>query len=359
MALENKSYVPTLAVRPSEMNGLEFLPGIAKDRMTPCFLLAPWANSATLERTLVRIDRAYPNRSYFLDIDQAYLITNQENEPQRQLSLLKDGTGAFANWTEFVREHDHVLPCLQTRGLTKSEIRAQIEAFQHMGRSYCVRIYRERFPGNFTDIIGALTDVGSADFTVILEGGWVSDPLSLAAWFSGILSAGLSEIDASVPIVVSCTSIPNMFTEFVGRTPTTLPFNNRVLVDQVARSSNRQRIIYGDWGSTRPRQESGFASRPLDRVDYPTDNAWLIARNKDLNWNFRNAALAITASPQWNGSLGIWGEEMISNTTINQALGIDTPQKNVASRVNIHLYRQSFFGLPPLPPAALDEEWED
>ncbi|WP_082523932.1 beta family protein [Methylobacterium sp. Leaf399] len=359
MALENKSYVPTLAVRPSEMNGLEFLPGAAKDRMTPCFLLAPWANSSTLERTLVRIDRAFPNRPFILDIDRDYQITNQESEPQLQLERLKDSTGSFSNWVDFVREHDAVLPCLQTRNLSEIEIRRQIEAFQALGRPYCARIYRERFPSNFPDIVRALASSGSADFGIILEGGWVSDPLSLSAWFAGVISASLTSIDATIPVVISCTSIPNMFTEFGGRTPSIVNFNNRTLVDQVARSTNRQRIIYGDWGSTRPRAESGFASRPLDRIDYPAENSWLIARNKDENWNFRDAALAIVASPQWNGSLGIWGEEMITNTTINQALGIDTPQKNVASRVNVHLYRQTFYGQPPLPPAALDEEWED
>jgi hypothetical protein len=150
-----------------------------------------------------------------------------------------------------------------------------------------------------------------------------------------------------------------MFVDFSGDRPSSVSFTNRLLVEQIARASNRQRVIYGDWGSTRPRHESGFANRPLDRIDYPTNGAWLIARNKERGWTFRDAALAIESSPAWDGTLGIWGEEMIHNTTINQALGIDTPQKNVASRVNIHLYRQAFFGQPPLSPAALDEDWED
>lgn len=359
MILEDISYVPTLAVRPSEMNGLEFLPGAAKDRITPCFLLAPWANSATLERTLVRIERAYPNRVYFLDIDRDYILTNIESGPQVELQLLKDKTGSFSNWIEFVRNHEFVFPCLQTDGLSELEIRYQVSAFQSMGRPYCVRILKDAFPDNLLDIVRALTSSGSADFAIILEGGWTNDALSLASWAAGVISASLSGIDAKIPIVVSCTSMPDMFTEFSGNVPFRVSFSNRQLVDQVARTSNRQRVIYGDWGSTRPRRGSGFGQRPLDRIDYPTDSHWLIARNKESQWDFRDAALAIETSPSWNGNLGIWGEEMIHNTTINQALGIDTAQKNVSSRVNIHLYRQAFYGLPPLRPADLDENWED
>ena len=114
-----------------------------------------------------------------------------------------------------------------------------------------------------------------------------------------------------------------------------------------------------DWGSTRPREPGGFANRPLDRVDYPTDGAWCIARNKEDNWDFRRAAQAIITSPEWEGDLGIWGEELIVNTAINPVLGIDTAQKNVAARVNIHLHRQAFFGTGDLGGRNLDEDWED
>lgn len=359
MVLENKVYVPTLAVRPSEMNGLEFLPGATKDRMTPCFLLAPWANSATLDRTITRIERAFPNRPYFLDIDRYYDFTNVESQPQQELVQLMDPSGQFRNWVSFVGRHERVWPCIQTRGQTEDEIRAQIDAFQHQGRPYCMRIVLDRFPNNIDEIVGAFAAGGAADFAVILEGGWTRDPLSLAVWFGGVIAESLQAIDATVPVVLSCTSIPKMFTSFSGDEPTAVAFSNRQLVDQVARNSNRARVIYGDWGSTRPREQSGYANRPLDRIDYPTEGAWHIARNKEKRWDFRDAAIAILKSPAWDGNLGIWGEEMIENTTINEELGIDTPQKNVAARVNIHLHLQAFFGQPHLEPSEFDEDWQD
>ncbi len=359
MVLENKSFVPTLAVRASEMNGLEFLPGATKDKMTPCFLLAPWANSNSLERTITRVQRAFPNRPYFLDIDRNYQFTNLESEPQRELVQLMDPADCFGNWVAFVREHERVWPCIQSRGQSEAEIRMQIEAFQAQGRVYCMRIVRDRFPENIEEIVDAFAAGGAADFAIILEGGWTRDPLSLAVWFDGVVANSLQAIDATVPIVLSCTSIPKMFTSFSADAPTAVPFSNRQLLEQVARNSNRARIIYGDWGSTRPREIGGFANRPLDRVDYPTERAWHIGRNKEDEWGFRDAARAIVNSVEWDGNLGIWGEEMIQSTAINEELGIDTPQKNVAARVNIHLYRQAFYGQPPIDPIDFDEEWED
>jgi len=358
MVLENKSYVPTLAIRPSEMNGLEYLPGATKDQMTPCILLAPWANSNTLERAIDRVERAYPNRSYFLDIDRDYECTNSESEPQQKLLSLLDPRNAFANWTEFIEEHDHVLPCIQSRGQDEASIREQIGRIRELGRPYCLRIVRDRFPSNIGEMVAAINAVGSADFAIILEGGWTDDPLSIAIWFEGVMTSALREINVDVPVVLSCTSMPKLFTPFSGITP--VPFANRQLVDQIKGNSNRTSVIYGDWGSTRPREFRGGGSRPVDRIDYPTENAWHIARNKDEAWDFEDAAKELTARDDiWDGTLGIWGEEMISQTAINEEIGIDTPQKNVAARVNIHLHRQAFYDEPNLSGMNFDEDWED
>jgi hypothetical protein len=359
MVLENKSYVPTLAIRASEMNALQFLPGATKERMTPCILLAPWANSSNLQKSIDRVEKAFREQYYFLDLDRDYEFTNLESATQRELVGLLDPANAFQNWCDFVAEHKWVWPCVQTRGQSEVELRTQIARFQGAGRAYCMRIFVNRLPTNLDEIVKTFASSGTADYAIILEGGWTTDPLSLAVAFDGLIGGQLQQIDATVPIVLSCTSMPKMFSDYDGGV-SRVPFTNRNLVDQILRRrANRTRIIYGDWGSTRPREPGGFASRPIDRVDYPTDMTWCIARNKGAEWNFQRAAQAIVASPEWEGDLGIWGEEMIKNTTINEELGIDTPQKNVAARVNIHLHRQAFFGTGDLGGMNLDEDWQD
>ena len=100
--------------------------------------------------------------------------------------------------------------------------------------------------------------------------------------------------------------------------------------------------------------------RPADRVDYPTEDSWYIARNGPNNWNFKDAAQEIVRQEGvWHGELDIWGEEMIRQTAVNLNLGINSAQKNVASRVNIHLHRQAFYHEPEVSGIDFDEDWED
>ena len=357
MTLEIKGYVPTLAIRPSEMSALEYLPGATKDRIMPCILFAPWVSSNSLDKAMDRVHKAFPGRYYFLDIDRDY-YPNSERPAQQEFTQLMESNDAFSNWIEFVEQYEWALPCLQSKGQSEAELRRQIEAFQNLGRAYCVRIVRDRFPDNIEEIISALTAGGLANFAIILEGGWVEDALLLTAWFEGLVTGILEKIDAQIPIALSCTSIPKMFSTFNGVVP--IEFNNRELVEQLRRQSNRANIIYGDWGSTRPRNDS-TGRRPFDRIDYPTTDIWYISRNKNDKWNFKTAAeKLIEKKDAWDGHLDIWGEEMIKQTTINQKLGINSPQKNVAARVNIHLHRQAFYDhSDPLRSLQLDDIWED
>jgi hypothetical protein len=246
MPIKEKRYVPTLALRASEMTGLEFLPGATKDRMAPCFLLAPWATASTLKSAIGRIEKAYPKRNYFLDIDQYYQPSNPDNPAYQELLQLRLSHNFFGNWIDFVDAQQNVWPCVQTRSQTAAQIRGQIAAFQRQERIYCLRIVKDHFPENINEIVEAFTAVGYADFAVILEGGWTNDPLSLSGWFTGVIAGSLQPIDASVPIIISCTSMPKGFEAYNGAKPYSVPFSNRQLVEQIARNTNRARVVYGD-----------------------------------------------------------------------------------------------------------------
>ena len=102
MTLDGIDYAPTLAIRASEMNGLHYLPGATKDRMTPCILLAPWANAGSLAKAMERVERAYRGRAYFLDIDRDYELTNLESAPQQELVELRIGVTGVQPQKAFV-----------------------------------------------------------------------------------------------------------------------------------------------------------------------------------------------------------------------------------------------------------------
>lgn len=352
-----QSYVPTLAIRSSEMKGLEFLPGKIKDRMTPCILLAPWSGASSLKRATERVEKAFPNRNYFLDIDRDYQYTNPDDPAQKKLNCLSNPEN-WTKWIEFIKESKHILPCIQLGGKNKTEIRRQIEATQDLERRYCMRIELSRLPGNFGEIVSAFTFSDSANFTIILEGGWTENVLSLSARFEGLITRELQKINLEVPVVVSCTSIPKGFSRFNGIN--SVQFHNRNLVQQLQQKSNRS-VIYGDWGSTRPRESNDFARFPNDRIDYPLDDAWYILRNLNEGWDFKKAAQELVRNKEiWDDDLDALGVEMIRRTaTISKEIGIDSPQKNITSRVNIHLHRQALHGQDNIHKINLDDDWKD
>ncbi|MCY4549264.1 MAG: beta family protein [Defluviicoccus sp.] len=350
------TYVPTLAVRASEMRGLEFLPAVSKARMMPLFLLAPWFNSKTLDRTIERIERAYPRRLYFLDIDRDYIPKDAENSlAQAEWLELRDPSGHFEAWRSFCMKFPALIPCLQVAGQDQHDLRAQVEKCQENEREFCWRIELTRMPPNIQTVVDILIEIGTADFSIVIEGGWVEDPLTLYARTHGMLTGLLSDLDGRIPIVVSCTSMPKGFSHIVGVEDT--PFSNHQLLDDLRRDTNRDNLLFGDWGSTRPREDS-FGQAPFPRIDYATNDSWHFSRNRDGNWGYREAARAIIERPVWDGELGIWGEDMIRDTARTPDFAIDTPQKNIASRVNIHLHRQALYG-DNIHGLDLDEDWID
>lgn len=80
------------------------------------------------------------------------------------------------------------MPCLQLDEQIDENIRLQIEDIQAQEREFCLRIELNRVPRNLRAAIDALVDIGTADFTVVIEGGWVSDPLRLYARAHGLIT---------------------------------------------------------------------------------------------------------------------------------------------------------------------------
>lgn len=105
-----------------------------------------------------------------------------------------------------------------------------------------------RLPENIDEVISAVAASGTADYAILLEAGWTRDPLTLTPWFNGVIQGTLEKIEATIPIILSCTSMPKILTPYDGGV-SKVPFTNRFLFDQIRRRrSNRTRIIYGDWG---------------------------------------------------------------------------------------------------------------
>jgi len=243
-------------------------------------------------------------------------------------------------------------------GSTIESARAQIAWARENDRSFCLRMNMAGpgIPTWMPNLVAELSAEGAVDYAVVFDFGLVDSALGVAPLAAGYITSFFSGIPPEIPIAVCCTTFPSDFTVFDGIEE--LGFSNRDLLAQIRQATNHPRMIYADWGSTKPRAY-GHASAPKNRIDYPTDKGWVIARDNDDPVSFQTAAKRIIAAKgKWTGGLGIWGEQLIEGAAAGQTFAIDSMPKMYSARINIHLHRQAFYGHLP-PPEALDEAWSD
>ena len=358
--MDVQEYLVTLGIRPAELSGLKELPGTTKDRLTPLVLLAPWLATTPLSRALDKFEESYPSRPYFVDVDTYYQINDKPNEAKALWARLANKPADLNAWWELLADYSNANPCLLMAQQPIERVYDQITWARENNRTFCLRMNLAEGIGSgiphwMPTLITELAEEGATDYAVVFEFGRLQEPLLAAAAASSYTNTLLSAIPPIIPIAISCTSFPEDFTRYDGTQEET--FTNRELVSQVQRATNRPRIVYGDWGTTRPRSY-GRASQPKNRIDYPTDNSWIFARDRVESVDFQTAAARITGSEHWSGNLGIWGEQLIEGTAVGQAFAIDSMPKMYAARINIHLHRQAFYGNLPSP-ASLDEVWSD
>ncbi len=358
--MDVQEYLVTLGVRPAELSGLKELPGATKDRLTPLLLLAPWLATTPLSRALDKFEESYSSRPYFVDVDTYYRIANNRNEAKELWERLATPPADLNAWWRLLGEYPNANPCLLMANQSIERVREQITWARENNRAFCLRMNLAEGLGSgipqwMPTLVNELAAEGANDYAIVFEFGWIQEPLLVAAVASGYTNSFFTTIPPEVPISISCTSFPKDFTIFDGTNE--MGFSNRSLIAEVQRGTNHPRIIYGDWGTTRPRSY-GHASQPKNRIDFPARNSWVFARDQDESIDFQTAAERIVSSQFWSGDLGVWGEQLIEGTAAGQAFSIDTMPKMYAARINIHLHRQAYYDSLP-PPEALDEEWSD
>ena len=357
--MDVKDYLVTLCIRRAELSGLKELPGSTKDHLTPLVLLAPWMATTPLSKAIDKFEDAYPDRPYFIDVDTYYHPGDNPNDAKVAWTKLAKKPADLVVWHSLILPYPNANPCLLMAETPIESAREQITWARENNRTFCIRmnmaIGAAGIPTWMPDLIGDLSNEGAVDYAVVFDFGYVKSALDVAAYAIGLITSFFSKVPPEVPIAVCCTSFPSDFTKFDGLEEH--GFSNRELLAQIRKATNRPRLVYGDWGSTRPRTY-GHANPPKNRIDYPTDGAWVFARDQDGPVSFQTAAKRITKSPKWTGGLGIWGEQLIEGAAAGQPFAINSMPRMYSARINIHLHRQAFFGHLP-PPEALDEAWSD
>ncbi len=349
------NYMPSLCIRPSEMRALEELPEQDKDILFPYFMLSPWVGANDLSASIHRIEKAYGSRTFILGIDRYYPSDKLRTPAQTQFAQISSGSNNFHDYFEFVKTVEQAIPCAFLVRDDYIDLKIQIENLLKLGKGVVISI--DKLRGMPSEELGRIIEqLPPNEFAIHICGGWSKDPLTDSLWYINICNNIFSYVEKA-PIVISCTSFPKIFNTYDGVRE--IPIGSRSLFREVSQRFNNERIIYGDWASTKPRS-SEMAGLPKPRIDYALGDKWVIARhwvsNNADNWEYSDAAGRLIASEYWPSEVRVWGEMRIEQTARRMPFSIDNPAANVASRINIHLHQQANFGREIF---GTDDPWTD
>lgn len=336
------------------MRGLEELPERTKDRIMPILLLSPWVGSKNLSKSLDRITDALGERPFFLDLDFQY--ESEKTRPAvEDFRAIRNEGGHHQLYIDFVANSDLAVPVLQRSNANNADLAYQIEKFNEIERGFLIRMRKGEPEAEAKEALSFVCQTGLSNFAIALDCEWSNDVNDCEDWCRRFIEVA-TDSGTSAPIIISQTNYPQSFSDIDQQR--SYPIASRVLYRNIARRyGNQITFIYGDWATTRPRENRGGGQQPPPRIDYPGDNDWVIFRDPE-EWDFSDAAEELIDSEHWQDNLRVWGSMMIERTANGDRFSIDSPQKNVAARVNIHLHRQSWFG-HPIEIIDTDDPYED
>ena len=347
------SYVPLLGIRPSEMEAVEQLASKSKDSLLPFFFLGPWVGSHTLARSTERIEKAYPDRPYLLELPVAGVVDNRR-EVHDQLDQLRVPANGYANWATFIGENANAIPVVQLAVL--DQLDEQLDRLASLGRGVAVRLPEEAF-GVAQAVAARLGEYFAAsDVLVVLDYARQTRELltrqATAVSLSSNIAAGLP----GCRLAWSASSFPEGFVGISAQDIYERLFFNGVQ-DQLPDIS----LLYSDRGSARAERQNGGGGSPAPRVDFAQASGWSFFREEDdgdRQAAYRDAALSAMDADCWDENLKVWGTQMIERTSQGDEYAITSPPSSTAARINIHLHQQLCYN----DPDALyetEEEWSD
>lgn len=326
---------------------MQQLPMSEKMKMLPVVLLAPWLNSISFDNTINIISDSVGDNFVIVDLDRFF--SSESSLPSREyFRELMDPSSGPEKWIDLVVQNEKFIPTIQTYRRSQTSIDQQISIFRELGRGFVFRFEIDRDHA-WDDVFSNVERTKSDDILVVFDYGY-GDPTNITENKVSRLIDRLITISPEIKFVVTGSSFPNSFSEFDDFS-SSKTIGTRILFENLIKKYGNYSLYYGDWASTKPRRYDGGGNRPLPRIDYPTKSRWIIARSKEEDWDFEEAAKRITRIAEWSERPLVWGTGMIEKTAKGLPGGISTGPEAIASRVNIHLYVQNNYtqpvGAPP------------
>lgn len=351
---EDCTYLPLLSLKPAEMSGLQQLPESVKDAMLPHFFLKRWGASHVLQNSIQRIDQAIGGRPRVLELALEQASAGEPQQVHAELAALRVSAGGYSNWRQFVEERENVVPVLQIGQL--AELPTQVSGFDALGRGMALRLPAPAFPfiGSLSQILASNVSEDSR-LCVILDferqGQYLLNRQAEAAGYINTIRQYLP----GSRIALSASSFPDSFSNIAEQ-----DIFERLLYEGVQIATGDPRLIYSDRGSARAEALGGGGGDIPPRVDYALPNGWSFFRattslNRQAQY-LEQASLAIESS-SWDEQLNVWGTQLIERTAAGETNAIYSQATAAAARINIHLYRQQYYGQADIYDT--DEDWTE
>lgn len=330
------NYFPLLYTRPSEIAAIANLPEETKNKFLPILFCRPWLNSKSLNNLWVKIDEAFKGRRFVIELDYSKFEPSSSKPAYQEFARLFSPVNGFENYYGKVAELAFAIPSLRfSRDM--ENIRLQIEKVKELGRGL-VFIIRRSESWDYPKVFNYLR-ASEIDFSLVIDFEWGRDLLLFEAWAQSIIDSAIS-IYPELEIAVIGSSFPESFSNIssVGR----VKIIERELFERLKSKNNMANLYYGDWASSRPPKESTPMTN-VPRIDYPTNTEWLCFR-KTGDEDYKKIAKRVVSFENWNNGLAVWGTRAIQWTADGDPGGINTPTKNAAVRLNIHIQLQANSG---------------
>lgn len=335
--LEGKTYCPVLHTRVAEMQALEMLPAASKEAIFPLIVARPWPNANQLTNTWNRIQSAFGDRRFALDLDPFKRGAVRDKPAGIAFDALFDPANGHSAYYDQVRALDHAVPVVQFHNGVVADLDQQAAHIIDINRGAVLRLEH----GLSLQPLQTLENVIQVldDLALWIDLGWRSrDLLTIQPWASALLDV-IGRGSPESEVVVSGSSFPVSFSP-VERD--VVRARERELYDDLVRRHNAVQIKYGDWGSTRaPRAPTPM--RVVKRIDLPTPRDWVCFRDAG-DETYQGIAERTVNDPSWPEGINIWGTYLIQGTAEAVPGSIRGQAAAAAARINIHLYRQAHYG---------------
>lgn len=370
-------YAPILSISPAEMTALEELPDKDKDLILPVIPLRGWVGSQKLEKSIPRIEKAIGQRYWIADIDASFIEDNREKqitgeyprEVFREIEELLSPQNGYERWFAYLQGTccSKAIPTIQLGDV--SQLEAQIKKLSSLGRGVVARFSVKHIESDFyINVLKQIRALQVNDAFIIFDYGQVGrEILSYVASISTVIKKAHSILPSAL-FSLSCSSFPSSFSgENMGENP----IYERLLFNKVQKAcvSINRPLIYSDRGGARADKIGGGGGIPSPRIDYPLTEDWRFIREEfedssspedgEKEVLYTSIAKGIMNANYWKPELRVWGTQVIELTSKGEMLGINSPMRSTAVRINLHMHQQLYYGQPEEVLLDTEEDWED